>query len=55
MKDIAGEIATLRKDIVNVEDVRCSKLSDRVSKNIDPSLFVGFVDFEITNLRFPRS
>jgi hypothetical protein len=44
-----------RRDLFHVEDVRCSKLSDRVSKNIDPSLFVGFVDFEITNLRFPRS
>jgi len=43
------------RDLLHVEDVRCSKLSDRVSKNIDPSLFVGFVDFEITNLRFPRS
>jgi len=43
------------RDLFHVEDVRCSKLSDRVSKNIDPSLFVGFVDFEITNLRFPRS
>ena len=43
------------RDLFHVEDVRCSKLSDRVSKNIDPSLFVGFIDFEITNLRFPRS
>lgn len=48
-------INSKRRDLFHVEDVRCSKLSDRVSKNIDPSLFVGFVDFEITNLRFPRS
>ena len=38
----------------HVEQVRTSKLSDRVNKNIDPSLFVGFIDFEVSNLRFPR-
>jgi hypothetical protein len=51
------------KDLVNskannffhIEEARASKLSDRVSKNVDASLFVGFIDFEITNLRFPRS
>jgi len=40
---------------MHVEEARVSKLSDRVNQNIDPSLFVGFVDFEVTNLRFPRS
>jgi len=44
-----------QKNFFHIEEVRASKLSDRVSKNIDPSLFVGFIDFEITNLRFPRS
>lgn len=43
------------RDFFHVEDVRASKLSDRVSKNIDASLFVGFVDFEISNLRFSKS
>jgi hypothetical protein len=38
----------------HIEQVRVSKLSDRVNKNIDPSLFIGFADFEVTNLRFPR-
>jgi len=38
----------------HVQDVRTTKLSDRVNKNIDPSLFIGFIDFDITNLRFPR-
>ena len=42
-------------NFLHIENVTCSKLSDRVSKNIDPSLFIGFIDFEITNLRFPRS
>lgn len=41
--------------LIHVEDARVSKLSDRVSKNVDASLFVGFVDFEVTNLRFSRS
>lgn len=40
---------------LHIEQVRASKLSDRVNQNIDPSLFVGFIDFEVSNLRFPRS
>ena len=48
-------VASEPRSLFHVEEVRVSKLSDRVSKNIDPSLFVGFVDFEITNLRFPRT
>jgi hypothetical protein len=46
---------TKNSNFFHVEEARASKLSDRVSKNIDPSLFVGFIDFEITNLRFPRT
>jgi hypothetical protein len=42
------------RDLFFIENVRVSKLSDRVNKNIDPSLFMGFIDFEISNLRFPR-
>ena len=42
------------RDYFHVENVTVSKLSDRVNKNIDPSLFIGFIDFEISNLRFPR-
>jgi len=44
-----------RDPFFHIEEVRVSKLSDRVSKAIDPSLFVGFVDFEVTNIRYPRS
>lgn len=58
--DVAGfnykEFSTCKRyPLFHVEESRASKLSDRVSKNIDPSLFVGFVDFEVTNIRFPRS
>jgi hypothetical protein len=47
-------IESKSKDLFFIERVRVSKLSSRVSKNIDPSLFIGFIDFEIGNLRFPR-
>lgn len=47
-------VSCKRYPLFHVEESRVSKLSDRVSKNIDPSLFVGFIDFEVTNLRFPR-
>ena len=44
-----------KQQYFHIEEARVSKLSDRINKNIDPTLFVGFIDFEITNLRFPRS
>ena len=47
-------VSCKRYPLVHVEEARVSKLSDRVSKNVDPSLFVGFIDFEVTNTRFPR-
>lgn len=47
-------INSKNNDYFFIENVRVSKLSDRVNKNIDPSLFMGFIDFEISNLRFPR-
>lgn len=43
------------RNFFHIEDVNVSKLSDRISKNVDPTLFVGFIDFDITNTRFPRS
>jgi hypothetical protein len=59
--DITGEynytnfVSSEPRSLFHIEQARVSKLSDRVSKNIDSSLFVGFIDFEITNLRFPRT
>lgn len=38
----------------HIERVDVSKLSDRVSKKIDPNTFVGFIDFEILTFRYPR-
>ncbi|MBD35911.1 MAG: hypothetical protein CL512_04005 [Actinobacteria bacterium] len=47
-------IESNQRDICYVDRVTTSKLSDRVSKRIDPNLFVGFVDFTISSYRFPR-
>lgn len=57
--DVSGfnykDLAISKKtNLFHIEEARVSKLSDRVSKNIDASLFIGFADFEVTNLRFPR-
>jgi len=48
-------ISLQRRPLFHVEQSRVSKLSDRVSKNVDSSLFAGFVDFEVTSLRYSRS
>ena len=37
-----------------IDRVDVSKLSDRVSKNIGPNTFVGFIDFEVVTYRYPR-
>lgn len=38
-----------------VEDVTPSKLSDKATKTITNNLFVGFLDFEICQQRYPRA
>lgn len=42
------------KDYFVIRDVRASKLDDRITKNSNPNLYVGFLDFEIIKNRFPR-
>jgi hypothetical protein len=37
-----------------MEDVKASKISDRLGKTINPDLYLGFVDFEVSQARFPR-
>jgi hypothetical protein len=37
-----------------IDRVDISKLSDRISKNIGPNTFVGFIDFEVVTYRYPR-
>ena len=43
-----------QRDLCYISSVNVSKLSDRVSKRIDPTLFVGFIDFSVSSYRFPR-
>ncbi|MDG1089697.1 MAG: hypothetical protein P8P37_02380 [Candidatus Marinimicrobia bacterium] len=42
------------KNPFNIEKVSTSKISDNVRTKISPSLYVGFIDFEISKPRFPR-
>lgn len=37
-----------------IDDVKSSKISDRLSKTTNPNLFLGFIDFEVCQSRFPR-
>ena len=37
-----------------IDRVDVSKLSDRVTRKIDPNTFVGFIDFEVSTFRYPR-
>jgi hypothetical protein len=37
-----------------IERVTTSKISENIRTKISPSLFVGFVDFEVSKSRFPR-
>jgi hypothetical protein len=37
-----------------IDRVDVSKLSDRITKKIDPNTFIGFVDFEVVTYRYPR-
>ena len=47
-------IESNHRDLCYIGSATVSKLSDRVSKRIDPTLFVGFIDFSISSYRFPR-
>ena len=43
-----------KKDLFNIERVNTSKISETIRGSISPTLYVGFIDFEITKNRFPR-
>ena len=38
-----------------IDDAKASKISDRLSKTTNPDLYLGFVDFEVNQARFPRA
>jgi hypothetical protein len=42
------------KNVFNIERVNTAKISENVRTNISPSLYVGFIDFEVSKPRFPR-
>ena len=41
--------------IMFIDDARASKISDKLSKTTNPDLYLGFVDFEVNQARFPRA
>ena len=49
-----GRLASNPAALHYIDRVDVSKLSDRVSKNIGPNTFVGFIDFEVATYRYPR-
>jgi len=44
-----------KDDIFMIDNTTVSKFSDRARRVLEPSLYVGFIDFEIHKYRFPRS
>lgn len=40
--------------VFNIENVNTSKISETIRNTISPSLYVGFIDFEVSKPRFPR-
>jgi hypothetical protein len=47
--------STIIPKLMFIDDVNSSKISDRLSKTTNPDLYLGFVDFEVNQARFPRS
>jgi hypothetical protein len=41
--------------LMYVENVKASKISERITKTNNPNLFLGFVDFQVSQARYPRS
>lgn len=45
---------TLSPKLMFIDQVTSSKISDRLTKTTNPDLYLGFVDFEVNQSRFPR-
>lgn len=43
------------KRLMFIDDAKAAKISDRLTKTTNPDLFLGFVDFEVNQSRFPRA
>ena len=50
-KDLADKN---KEDYFLIESVSCSRMTDNLRKVVLDNLFVGFIDFEIAQTRFPR-
>jgi hypothetical protein len=50
-KELAEET---KQDYFLIESVSCSRMSDNLRKVVLDNLFVGFIDFEVAQTRFPR-
>ena len=44
-----------KEPLMFIEDVKASKISDRLRKTTNPDLYLGFVDFEVSQARYPRA
>ena len=44
-----------KDDLLFIERVVTSKISETIRNQISPLLYVGFIDFEVSKLRFPRA
>lgn len=53
--DYASVSSDYSADKVFIYDVGTSKMRDNISKEINPTLNIGFIDFELGNIRYPRS
>ena len=40
--------------IFNIDRVVTSKISENIRQSVSPTLFIGFIDFEVSQPRFPR-
>ena len=49
-----GLMEANKRDVFNIERVVISKISETARAAISPTLFIGFIDFEVTKIRFPR-
>lgn len=41
--------------VLFLNDVTTSKMRDNVAKELNPDLYIGFIDFEVKTFRYPRS
>jgi hypothetical protein len=56
-KDLSDRYYNLynSQSILHLENVRVSKLNDKVAKKSHPGLYIGFIDLTLQSYRFPRA